>query len=54
MEFSIPGQAGYEPGLYEASLQKGYDLIKRPQTAPGVYAVRILLIQIRKSESDRN
>lgn len=39
MEFSIPGQAGYEPGLYEASLQKGYDLIKRPQTAPGVDAI---------------
>ena len=39
VEFSIPGQAGYEPGLYEESLKKGYDLIKRPKTAPGVSAI---------------
>ena len=39
VEFSIPGQASYEPGLYEESLKKGYDLIKRPKTAPGVNAI---------------
>lgn len=39
VEFSIPGQASYEPGLYEESLKKGYELIKRPQKAPGVAAI---------------
>ena len=39
VEFSVPGQASYEPGLYEESLKKGYDLINRPKTAPGVDAI---------------
>ncbi|MBB3167467.1 acyl-CoA carboxylase subunit beta [Simiduia aestuariiviva] len=34
-EFSVPGQASYEPGLYEANLQQGYDLIQRPRKAAG-------------------
>jgi acetyl-CoA carboxylase carboxyltransferase component len=37
--FSIPGQASYEPGLYEESLKKGYDLIQRPKKAAGVAAI---------------
>lgn len=39
VEFSIPGQATYEPGLYEESLKKGYDLIKRPKKAAGFKAI---------------
>jgi len=39
VEFSVPGQASYEPGLYEASLKKGYDLIQRPKKAAGVAAI---------------
>ena len=39
VEFSIPGQASYEPGLYEESLSKGYALTKRPKTAAGVDAI---------------
>lgn len=33
VEFAVPGQASYEPGLYEATLKKGYDLIQRPYNA---------------------
>lgn len=39
VEFSIPGQASYEPGLYEESLKKGYKLIQRPKKAAGVNAI---------------
>jgi len=36
VEFSIPGQATYEPGIYEATLKEGYELQRRPQEAAGV------------------
>lgn len=36
VEFSVPGQASYEPGLYEESLKQGYELIQRPKKAAGV------------------
>jgi len=36
VEFSIPGQINYEPGLYEATLKEGYELIRRPTQAAGV------------------
>ena len=36
IEFSVPGQAGYAPGLYEETLQKGHDLQQRPKLASGV------------------
>jgi len=39
VEFSIPGQATYDPGLYEENLKKGYELIKRPRKAAGVPAI---------------
>jgi acetyl-CoA carboxylase carboxyltransferase component len=39
VEFAIPGQASYEPGLYEESLKKGYELIQRPRKAAGVNAI---------------
>jgi acetyl-CoA carboxylase carboxyltransferase component len=39
VQFSVPGQASYEPGLYEESLKKGFDLIQRPKTAAGVAAI---------------
>jgi acetyl-CoA carboxylase carboxyltransferase component len=31
VEFSVPGQASYDPGLHEETLKKGYDLIQRPK-----------------------
>lgn len=39
VEFSVPGQASYEPGLYEESLKQGYDLIQRPKVAAGVRSI---------------
>ena len=30
IEFTVPGQANYVPGLYEETLKKGYDLQQRP------------------------
>ncbi len=39
VEFSIPGQASYEPGLYEESLKQGYQLIQRPKKAAGINAI---------------
>ncbi|CCK75224.1 Propionyl-CoA carboxylase [Oleispira antarctica RB-8] len=39
VEFSIPGQASYEPGLYEESLKQGYKLIQRPKKAAGINAI---------------
>ncbi len=39
VEFSIPGQASYQPGLYEENLKHGYELIKRPKKAAGLKAI---------------
>lgn len=39
VEFSVPGQASYEPGLYEENLKKGYELIQRPRKAAGVRSI---------------
>jgi acetyl-CoA carboxylase carboxyltransferase component len=39
VEFSIPGQASYQPGLYEENLKQGYELIKRPKKAAGLKAI---------------
>lgn len=36
IEFTIPNQITYAPGLYEASLRSGHDLLDRPKTAAGV------------------
>ncbi|HEY9032656.1 MAG TPA: carboxyl transferase domain-containing protein [Pseudomonadales bacterium] len=33
VEFTVPGQASYQPGLYEATLKKGHDLQQRPYNA---------------------
>ncbi|MDG1938212.1 MAG: carboxyl transferase domain-containing protein, partial [Pseudomonadales bacterium] len=35
VEFMVPGQASYEPGLYEEKLKEGFDLMQRPFTAAG-------------------
>ena len=35
VEFSVPGQASYEPGLYEQNLQEEYELIQRPKKSAG-------------------
>jgi acetyl-CoA carboxylase carboxyltransferase component len=40
VEFSIPGQISYTPGLYETTLKAGYDLIQRPKKAAGVINVQ--------------
>ncbi len=33
VEFAVPGQINYEPGLYEETLRKGHDLIQKPFNA---------------------
>ena len=35
LEFTVPGQASYEPGLYEERLKEGFALMQRPFTAAG-------------------
>jgi acetyl-CoA carboxylase carboxyltransferase component len=35
LEFTVPSQASYEPGLYEEKLKEGFALIQRPFTAAG-------------------
>ena len=35
LEFTVPGQASYEPGLYEEKLKEGFALMQRPFTAAG-------------------
>ena len=35
LEFTVPGQASYEPGLYEEKLKEGFELMQRPLTAAG-------------------
>ena len=35
VEFTVPGQASYEPGLYEEKLKEGFALMQRPLTAAG-------------------
>lgn len=39
VEFSVPGQINYEPGLYEQTLKAGHDLIERPKKAAGVRSI---------------
>lgn len=39
VEFTVPGQINYTPGLYETTLKAGYDLINRPQKAAGVVSI---------------
>ena len=39
LKFAVPGQATYQPGPYEESLRKGWELIKRPRKAAGVKAI---------------
>ena len=34
VEFTVPGQIDYEPGLYEAALQSGHELLQRPKRRP--------------------
>lgn len=36
IKFIVPGQIAYAPGLYEATLKSGYELIQRPKKAAGV------------------
>ncbi len=40
VEFVVPGQASYEPGLYEATLKKGLDLQERPFKAASESSVQ--------------
>lgn len=36
VEFTVPGQINYEPGLYETTLRSSLELIQRPRKAAGV------------------
>jgi acetyl-CoA carboxylase carboxyltransferase component len=36
IEFTIPNQITYTPGLHESTLRSGHDLLDRPRTAAGV------------------
>src|SRR5688572_23798541 len=36
VEFTVPGQINYQPGLYEATLKAAYELVQRPRKAAGV------------------
>ncbi len=47
MEFSVPGQISYEPGLYEKTLAAGYALQQRPRRAAGVVNIE------RQHQKDR-
>lgn len=38
-EFVVPGQASYEPGLYEETLKSGAELLSRPRSAAGVLSI---------------
>jgi acetyl-CoA carboxylase carboxyltransferase component len=35
MEFTVPGQASYQPGLYEEKLKQGFELMQKPFQAAG-------------------
>ena len=35
IKFTVPGQASYEPGLYEEKLREGFELMQRPFTTAG-------------------
>jgi acetyl-CoA carboxylase carboxyltransferase component len=39
IEFVVPGQINYSPGLYEATLKSGQEMIDRPKTAAGVISI---------------
>jgi len=36
VEFLVPGEINYQPGLYETTLKAGYELTQRPRKAAGV------------------
>ena len=40
MEFTVPGQIDYDPGLYEETLKKGYELVLKPFTTPAESSIR--------------
>jgi hypothetical protein len=40
LEFTVPGQIDYDPGLYEAALQAGHDLQQRPRKMAGVKGIQ--------------
>lgn len=40
IEFTIPGQISYQPGLYEEKLKEGHELLQRPFKAAGEASVQ--------------
>jgi acetyl-CoA carboxylase carboxyltransferase component len=40
IEFTVPGQAAYEPGLYEEKLKEGFELKQRPFKAAGEKSIQ--------------
>ncbi len=40
VEFTVPGQLDYDPGLYETTLKMGHELLKLPFKAAGVVSIQ--------------
>lgn len=40
VEFKVPGQVASEPGLYETTLRKGWELQQRPYRAAGIKSIQ--------------
>ena len=40
VEFTVPGQLDYDPGLYETTLKMGHELLKLPFKAAGVTSIQ--------------
>ncbi len=40
VEFTVPGQLDYDPGLYETTLKMGHELLKLPFKAAGVASIQ--------------
>ncbi|WP_372810545.1 acyl-CoA carboxylase subunit beta [Litorivivens sp.] len=40
VEFTVPGQLDYDPGLYETTLKMGHELLKLPYKAAGVKSIQ--------------
>jgi acetyl-CoA carboxylase carboxyltransferase component len=53
VEFVIPGQLNYEPGLYEETLKSGQALLDRPKTAAGVVNIEKQHLKARMTVWER-
>jgi acetyl-CoA carboxylase carboxyltransferase component len=53
VEFVIPGQLNYDPGLYEETLKSGQALLDRPKTAAGVVSIEKQHLKARMTVWER-